>query len=110
MASFENGDPSTRWIWAYETDFTPSPALPAGNGAGTYTGRIKVALDSLFTWFYAARKEEIYSMDLFWEKAQQQPGQAWSVATSMGRYHGPLVLLERGSLFPFNTYQLQDEA
>ena len=110
MASFANGNPPNPWIWAYETNFTPSAALPTETGVEKYAGKIKVALDSLFTWFYAARKEEIYSMDLFWKKAQRQPSQALSIPTSMGRYHGPLVLLEKGSLFPFNTYQLQNEA
>ena len=38
-------------------------------GVEKFAGRIKVALDSLFNWFYAARKEEIYSIDLFCEKA-----------------------------------------
>ena len=32
---------------------------------------------------------EIYSMETFWGKAQRQLDQAWSVETSVGRYHHP---------------------
>lgn len=82
-----------------------TPALPSQIDG--YSGRMKVAIDSLFTWFYAARKEEIYSMELFWKKAQRQPDQAWSVATSEWKYHGPLVLLEKGSSYLRDTYELE---
>ncbi|KFZ11325.1 hypothetical protein V502_07604 [Pseudogymnoascus sp. VKM F-4520 (FW-2644)] len=62
---------------------------------------------ALFTWFYAVRSEELYNMALFWEKAQNQ-GQVWSVATQSGIYHHPFVLLEKGSSYPFNTYELDN--
>ena len=68
---------------------------------------MKVSLYILFTWFYAVRSEELYSMALFWEKAQDQ-GQVWSVATYSGIYHHPFVLLKKDSLYPFNTYELEN--
>ena len=49
-------------------------------------------------------------MEQFWTKAQNQPGQAWAVGTNTGVYHGPLVLLEKGTQYPFNTYELENEA
>lgn len=99
----------TPWIWAYEAKFTPSTTLPSLSSSGTehYEGRLRVSLYTLFTWFYAVRSEELYNMALFWEKAQNQ-GQVWSVATQSGRYHHPFVLLEKGSSYPFNTYELNN--
>jgi hypothetical protein len=110
MSSFTDGSPSIPWIWAYETNFVPSAAPITVAGGKKYDGRLKVTFESLLSWFYAARSEELYSMELFWEKAQNQPGQAWAVGTCMGKYHGPLVLLEKGSDWPFNTYELENEA
>jgi hypothetical protein len=109
MESSKDGSSVIPWIWAYEANFVPSATLTAG-APEKYGGRLKVSLHSLFTWFYAARNEELYNMELFWEKAQKQPGQVWAVGTTMGRYHGPLVLLEKGTLYPFNTYELENEA
>jgi hypothetical protein len=98
------------WIWAYEANFVPSATSLTAGAPEKYGGRLKVSLHSLFTWFYAARDEELYNMEQFWAKAQKQPEQAWVVVTSTGRYHGPLVLLEKGTLYPFNTYELENEA
>lgn len=110
MSSFADGSPSIPWIWAYETNFVPSATPIVVAGGKKYEGRLKVTFTSLLTWFYAARSEEFYSMEAFWEKAQNQPNQAWDVGTTMGRYHGPLVLLEKGSQWPFNTYEFENEA
>jgi hypothetical protein len=102
---------STPWIWAYDADFVPStatpPSLASGQEQERYQGRLRVSLYSLFTWFYAVRSEGLYSMSRFWEKAQNQ-GQIWSVATSLGRYHHPFVLLEKGSSYPWNAYELEN--
>jgi hypothetical protein len=102
--------PFHAWIWAYETNFDPSAESIKTPDGKKYEGRMKVAMTSLFTWFYAARKEEIYSMPLFWEKAQRQSNQAWEIQTTMGRYHHPLVLLDKGTVWPFNSYELEEEA
>ncbi|OBT80499.1 hypothetical protein VF21_00857 [Pseudogymnoascus sp. 05NY08] len=104
----------TPWIWAYDAKFVPSttpPPPPADSAAGAehYEGRLKVSLYTLLTWFYAVRSEELYSMALFWELAQKQPVQAWSVQTQSGLYHHPLVLLKKGTLYPFNTYELEND-
>ncbi|OBT97635.1 hypothetical protein VE01_04541 [Pseudogymnoascus verrucosus] len=102
---------STPWIWAYDADFVPStatpPSLASGQEQERYQGRLRVSLYSLFTWFYAVRSEGLYGMSRFWEKAQNQ-GQIWSVATSLGRYHHPFVLLEKGSSYPWNAYELEN--
>jgi len=66
-------------------------------------------LNSLFTWFYALRPEERYSMFELWEKAQRQPQKAWDVSTDSGVSRGPLVLLELGTVYPFDTYELEKE-
>ena len=109
MESCEDSTSAIPWIWAYETNFVPSATLTAG-APKKYGGRLKVSLHSLFTWFYAARDEELHNMEQFWAKAQNQPGQAWAVGTSTGIYHSPLVLLEKGTQYPFNTYELENEA
>jgi hypothetical protein len=99
---------TTPWIWAYESNFVTSATCPSAAGTERYEGRLKVNLQSLFTWFYAARSEELYSMQDFWEKAQRQPAQAWDVSTDLGIYHHPLVLLNKGTQYPFNTYELEN--
>jgi ureidoglycolate hydrolase len=63
----------------------------------------------LFTWFYAVRSEELYSMQYFWEKAQSQSAGAWDVSTIMGVYHRPLVLLDKDSSYQITTYELEKE-
>ncbi|PMD24377.1 hypothetical protein NA56DRAFT_746506 [Hyaloscypha hepaticicola] len=108
MESFDQ--PFHSWIWAYDTNFVPSANSITVSDGKKYEGRMKVAMSSLFTWFYAARKEKIYSMALFREKAQRQSYQAWETQTSMGRYHHPLVLLEKGARRPFNSHELEEEA
>lgn len=100
---------ATPWIWAYETSFVPSATHPSAAGTEEYKGRLKVNLHSLFTWFYAVRSEELYSMQDFWEKAQRQPAQAWDVSTDSGIYHHPLVLLDKGTQYAFNTYELEND-
>jgi hypothetical protein len=75
-----------------------------------YEGRLEVAMSSLITYFYAARKKEIYRLMLFWGKAQRQCDQAWETQTSMIRYHHPLVLLDEGTRWSFNSYELEEEA
>lgn len=101
--------PSAPWIWAYDSIFVPMAISEFANVGEIYDGRLKIAFNSLFTWFYAARKENVYNMEMFWEKARQQTSQAWAVETTMGRYHGPLVLLEKGTRWPFNNYELNNE-
>ncbi|KAF7899411.1 hypothetical protein BELL_0097g00140 [Botrytis elliptica] len=105
IASF-NGSSNTPWIWAYDTTFDPTVSFETDTST-VFNGRLKVAATSAFTWFYAARKEEIYCMKRFWEYAQKKPDQIWDVATEMGRYHGPLVLLKKGTHWPFNTYEFR---
>ncbi|KAF5872696.1 uncharacterized protein Bfra_006059 [Botrytis fragariae] len=105
VASF-NGSSITPWIWAYDTTFDLK-VLSETDTSTVFDGRLKVAATSIFTWFYAARKEEIYCMKRLWGCAQKQPDQIWDVATEMRRYHGPLVLLKKGTHWPFNTYEFR---
>jgi hypothetical protein len=63
MQSFDQ--PFHAWIWSYETNFVPSANSITTLDNKKYEGRMKMAMSSLFTWFYAARKEEINSMVLF---------------------------------------------
>ncbi|KAF7946089.1 uncharacterized protein EAE97_005127 [Botrytis byssoidea] len=93
VASFESSS-ITPWIWAFDTTFDPSAPIQA-DSVTKFDGRLKVASTSVFTWFYAARKEEIYGMNQFWECAQKQPDQVWKVATELGLYHDPLVSLTK---------------
>ncbi|CAG8959762.1 hypothetical protein HYFRA_00001669 [Hymenoscyphus fraxineus] len=117
ISSFMNDDAtrtSPPWIWAYEATRTPTPApapTEATNQENKYEGRLKVAASTIFTWFYAVRaqKKELYSMELFWKKAQQQPVNAWQVSTIKGRYHNPLVLLALGTRWPWWMYELDNE-
>ncbi|RFU36316.1 hypothetical protein B7463_g48, partial [Scytalidium lignicola] len=103
------GDMSNPWIWAYESNFTPSETTQDAVGTDRYNGRLKVNLRSLFTWFYAVRSEKLYTMQQFWEKAQRDPEQAWQVSTHSGVYHYPLVLLEKGTVWPITAYELENE-
>ncbi|TGO13164.1 hypothetical protein BTUL_0075g00090 [Botrytis tulipae] len=105
IASFK-GSSTTPWIWAYDTNFDLKVSSEKDNST-SFDGRLRVAANSAFTWFYAARKEEIYCMKQFWEYAQKKPDQVWDVATEMGRYHGPLVLLKKGTHWSFNTYEFR---
>ncbi|TGO45282.1 hypothetical protein BCON_0405g00010 [Botryotinia convoluta] len=105
IASF-NGSSTTPWIWAYDTTFDLKVSSETDTST-VFDGKLKVAATSVFTWFYAARKEEIYCMKRFWEYAQKKPDQIWDVATEMGRYHGPLVLLKKGTHWLFNTYEFR---
>jgi hypothetical protein len=93
---------SIPWIWAYETNFVP-PAV----GTEQYEGRLRVNLHSLFTWFYAVRSEELYSMQYLCEKAQSQSAEDWDVSTIIGVYHRPLVLLDKDSSYQITTYELE---
>ncbi|TGO33455.1 hypothetical protein BHYA_0245g00080 [Botrytis hyacinthi] len=106
LASFTSSA-STSWIWAYDVTFDLATTLGTCLNA-EYDGRMRVKFTSLFTWFYAARKERIHNMELFWEKAQQQPSKAWDVNTIYGRYHGPFILLKKGVLRPINSYELKN--
>lgn len=102
-------DTSHQWIWAYEAGFTSPGANQSVSGTKQYNGRLKVNLQSLYTWFYAACSEELYTMSKFWEKAQREPEQAWHVLTHAGIYHYPLVLLDEGTTWPVTAYELENE-
>ncbi|KAF8857376.1 hypothetical protein BDZ45DRAFT_803377 [Acephala macrosclerotiorum] len=62
MKSLTDSPISNPLIWAYKADFIPSANSTVTAAGEKYEGRMKVALNSLFFWFYAARKEELYSM------------------------------------------------
>ena len=61
-----------------------------------YCGRIRVSLSSLFSWFYAVRASEKYTMEELWHKAQMQPAKCWYVQSMGGAYHTRLVLPKSG--------------
>ncbi|CAG8984152.1 hypothetical protein HYALB_00008153 [Hymenoscyphus albidus] len=115
ISSFMDNDAthtSPPWIWAYEANGAPVPApTEATYEENKYEGRLKVTASTIFTWFYAVRaqKKELYSMELFWKKAQQQPAKAWQVSAIKGRYHDPLVLLALGTHWPWWTCELDNE-
>ncbi|RGP69884.1 hypothetical protein FLONG3_7639 [Fusarium longipes] len=62
------------WVWAYDPDWD-GPEEVVCNGE-KYQGRIKVAIWSLNSWFYAARWEGV-SLQAMWLKAQQHPEKLW---------------------------------
>jgi len=63
------------WVWAYDEDWDSSDEETVVNGE-TYQGRVKVAIWSISSWFYAARWEEVSLRDM-WLKSQQHPEQLW---------------------------------
>ncbi|TGO47230.1 hypothetical protein BOTNAR_0536g00100 [Botryotinia narcissicola] len=71
IASFK-GSSTTPWIWAYETTFNLKISSKKDKST-PFDSRLRFAANSAFTWFYAARKEEIYCMKQFWEYAQKKP-------------------------------------
>ncbi|KAL6922728.1 hypothetical protein FSST1_000002 [Fusarium sambucinum] len=62
------------WVWAYDADWD-SEEETVFNGK-KYQGRVKVAIWSVNSWFYAARWEGVSLQDM-WLKAQQLPEKAW---------------------------------
>ncbi|EGU73632.1 hypothetical protein FOXB_15859 [Fusarium oxysporum f. sp. conglutinans Fo5176] len=50
------------WVWAYDADWDSSDEETVVNGE-TYQGRVKVAIWSISSWFYAARWEE-FSLEM----------------------------------------------
>jgi hypothetical protein len=72
------------WVWAYDAEWA-SP-LPTSSGKQNdvdedgYDGRIKVPVNRLYTWFYAARLEGT-NMKLMWKKSQAHPEKLWTCET-----------------------------
>ncbi|KID94206.1 hypothetical protein MAJ_09820, partial [Metarhizium majus ARSEF 297] len=65
------------WVWAYDADWEPLlPTSDTGLDEEEYQGRVKVAIDSLDAWFYAARYEGVDLYDM-WLKAQKHPQKIW---------------------------------
>ena len=62
------------WVWAVSADWDMSEET-AVNGE-KYQGRMKVAIWSVNSWFYAARWEGTSLQDM-WLKAQQHPEKLW---------------------------------
>lgn len=86
------------WVWAYDANFIPNSAttIPSDRSEDKYCGRIRVSLSSLFSWFYAVRASEKYTMEELWHKAQMQPAKCWYVQSMGGAYHTRLVLPKPG--------------
>lgn len=63
------------WVWAYDADWDSSEEETVFNGE-KYQGRVKVAIWSVNSWFYAARWEGVSLRDM-WLKAQQHPEKLW---------------------------------
>jgi len=67
------------WVWAYDPYWSP-PSLEKTTDEDGYDGRVKVPIDRLFTWFYAARAKDT-DMKLMWRKAQRHPEKLWTCET-----------------------------
>ncbi|KAF5660661.1 hypothetical protein FHETE_8824 [Fusarium heterosporum] len=63
------------WVWAYDADWDGSAEETISSGE-KYQGRVKVAIWSVNSWFYAARWEGVNLRDM-WLKAQQHPEKLW---------------------------------
>ncbi|KAF4996549.1 hypothetical protein FGRMN_4433 [Fusarium graminum] len=63
------------WVWAYDADWDGSEEETIFNGE-KYQGRVKVAIWSVKSWFYAARWEGVNLRDM-WLKAQRHPDKLW---------------------------------
>ncbi|KAF5556901.1 hypothetical protein FMEXI_954 [Fusarium mexicanum] len=63
------------WVWAYDADWDGSEGETVVDGE-KYEGRVKVALWSINSWFYAARWEGVSLRDM-WLKAQKHPDKYW---------------------------------
>jgi len=63
------------WVWAYDAGWDSSQAETVINGE-KYQGRVKVAKDSLNSWFYGACWEGVSLRDM-WLKAQRHPDKIW---------------------------------
>ncbi|TVY74191.1 hypothetical protein Focb16_v004561 [Fusarium oxysporum f. sp. cubense] len=63
------------WVWAYDADWDSSEEETVFDGE-KYQGRVKVAIWSVNSWFYAARWEGVSLRDM-WLKAQQHPEKVW---------------------------------
>jgi hypothetical protein len=84
------------WAWAYDTNFVPDSSMPSNSTEEIYQGRVRVRIHCLFTWFYAVRESELYTMERLWEMAQTQPDRAWFADSLGGAYHHQLVLPSPG--------------
>lgn len=67
------------WLWAYDADWEPMDSYTAPNGE-VYQGRMKVLINSLDAWFYAARYEGVSLRDM-WLKSHEFPGKVWKCDT-----------------------------
>ena len=67
------------WVWAYDADWNPPSPNRTTDDDG-YDGRLKVPINRLFTWFYAARVENVDMKDM-WRKAQKHPDKLWTCET-----------------------------
>ncbi|EXA31757.1 hypothetical protein FOVG_16994 [Fusarium oxysporum f. sp. pisi HDV247] len=74
----EDDEPAPYWVWAYDADWDTS-SEEVINGE-KYQERVKVAIYSLKSWFYAACWEGISLRDI-WLKAQQHPERLWVCRT-----------------------------
>ncbi|KAI1070407.1 hypothetical protein LB507_010230, partial [Fusarium sp. FIESC RH6] len=63
------------WVWAYDAGWDSTQAETIMNGE-KYQGRVKVAKDSLKSWFYGACWEGVSLRDM-WLKAQRHPDKMW---------------------------------
>ncbi|KAG7428234.1 hypothetical protein Forpi1262_v010973 [Fusarium oxysporum f. sp. raphani] len=63
------------WVWAYDADWDSSEEETVFDGE-KYQGRVKVAIWSVNSWFYATRWEGVSLRDM-WLKAQQHPEKVW---------------------------------
>ena len=64
------------WVWAYDADWNSSKEEETVFNGEKYQGRMKVAIWSVNSWFYAARWEGISLRDM-WLKAQKHPKKLW---------------------------------
>ena len=71
---------------------------------------MKVAMSSLFSWFHAARKEEIYIMALFWEKPSDNLIRLGRPKPLSGDITILLLFWRKVTRWPFKSYELEDEA
>ncbi|KAM0351422.1 hypothetical protein ACHAP4_009563 [Fusarium culmorum] len=71
----DNHNLNPYWVWACDADWDGSDEETVVDG-DKYDGRVRVAIYSLNSWFYAARWEGVSLKDM-WLKAQQHPEKLW---------------------------------
>ncbi|EKJ74238.1 hypothetical protein NXS19_005905 [Fusarium pseudograminearum] len=71
----DNHNLNPYWVWACDADWDSSDEETVVDG-DKYEGRVRVAIYSLNSWFYAARWEGVSLKDM-WLKAQQHPEKLW---------------------------------